>query len=304
MSRSKLAAKAPVEVSPGHSKIMLFGRAGCGKTWLSLAFPAPYFVDSEGGARLQQYTARLAASGGSYLGPDDGATEFDVVLEQIKALCTERHQYKTLIIDSITKIYQSAISSEAERLGSKDAFGASKKPAIAAMRRLVNWAHRLDMNVVFCAHEATEWGATDGARAEIGKIPDAWEKLAYELDLVLRIEKHGKSYRTATVYKSRIEGFPDGDRFDLQNKDGDVGYKSFAERYGVSYIDAASTPVELATDESIKTLLSLIEAVNMPAEKVEKIKEKAKIDSWDELSAESCAKLITWIRSQIPNIGA
>ena len=43
--------------------------------------------------------------------------------------------------------------------------------------------------------------------------PDIWDKLIYELDLTLWLRKHGKGMRSATVYKTRLEGFPDGDRF-------------------------------------------------------------------------------------------
>jgi adenosyl cobinamide kinase/adenosyl cobinamide phosphate guanylyltransferase len=123
-------------------------------------------MDTEGGADLKHYQARLKEAGGAYMGPSDGTLDFQTVLSEIQTLATEKHPYKTLIIDSITKLYQTSISSEAEKLGDKDAFGASKKPAIAYMRRLVAWIDKLDMNVVLIAHEASEWGLVNGQRAE------------------------------------------------------------------------------------------------------------------------------------------
>ena len=168
MATSKLKAKDPKDVAPGKIKMMIFGKSGIGKTWISLDFPKPYYIDAEGGARLAHYQAKLAAVGGSYFGVEDGALSFEEVLGQIQALATEKHDYQTLVIGSVTKLYQTAIAEEAQRLGDKDAFGASKKPAIAYMRRLVNWVQRIDMNVVFEAHEASEWGMVNGQREQIG----------------------------------------------------------------------------------------------------------------------------------------
>ena len=135
MAASKLKAKAPEEVQPGKTKGLIFGASGVGKTFFTLAFPAPYYIDTEGGADLRHYQERLKKAGGVYMGQEDGALDFAAIIEQIQALATEKHPYKTLIIDSITKVYQTAIANEAERLGDKDAFGASKKPAIGCCCR-------------------------------------------------------------------------------------------------------------------------------------------------------------------------
>ena len=184
---SKLKAKDPKSAEPSKPKMVLFGPSGVGKTWFSLAFPNVYYIGSEDGASRDHYTDRLKSSGGVYLGTEDGALDFDVVIEQVKALATEKHRFKTLVIDSITKLFNEAISKEAEKLGDKNAFGADKKPAIAAMRRLVSAISRLDMNVLLIAHEKAEWGVdASGQRTEIGKAPDCWEKLIYELDLAFQ----------------------------------------------------------------------------------------------------------------------
>lgn len=299
MSKSALKAKPPAEVKPGHSKLMVFGRSGVGKTWFALSFPNPYYIDTEGGADLSHYMQRLTESGGAYLGPTDGSNDFETLHDQIKALATEEHQYKTLVIDSISKIYQTAIATEQERLGTKDAFGASKKPAVSNMRRLINWIDRLDMNVVFIAHEAPEWGVVNEERKEIGKMPDVWDKLIYELDLTLRIEQHSRSLITATVFKTRLTGFPAGERFDLLKGAEDVGYANFAARYGKDYIEATPQPIKLAAKKDVDEFLRLAALINLSEETREKIKEKAQIEKWEELPAEKCAELIKWIRSNL-----
>lgn len=296
---SKLKAKAPESVGPGHSKILLFGRPGSGKTWLSLSFPKPYLVDTEGGASLGHYLKKLKESGGAYLGPEDGSCDFDTIIEEIKTLATEKHDYKTLVIDSITKVFQMAIATEAERLGAKDAFGASKKPAVAQMRRLLNWISKLDMNVVFVAHETTEWGLVGGQRQEVGKTADVWDKLIYELHLALRIEHVNKGIRNATVVKSRLTGFPEFERIPLQEKEADVGYENFASRYGKDYIEADAKPVDISSPEQVAEITRLVSVLKIEEGEVDKWLTKANADSFADLTAEQADKLIAFLQKKI-----
>jgi len=281
---SKLKSRPPEETKPGKTKTLLYGASGVGKTWFALSFPAPFYFDTEQGADLRHYQKRLKEVGGGYMGPADGTLSFPTLIEQIQALATETHPYRTLVIDSITKLYQVCIAQEAEKLGEKDAFGASKKPAIANMRRLVNWIGRLDMNVLFIAHEATEWGLVNGTRSEIGKAPDVWDKLIYELHLTLAVTKQGPA-RTAAVRKSRLTGFPEGERFPLE-------YADFALRYGKDFIEDGVKSITVATAEQVAEVKRLLETVRVTEEEILKGFTKAGVDAWDEMTD---AQIITWI---------
>lgn len=290
----KLKGKEPGIADPGKIKMMLFSKSGIGKTWLSMDFPNPYYIDSEGGARLAHYQSKLKKANGMYLGVEDGACDFTTVLDQIQILATEKHHYQTLAIGSITKLYQTAIANEQERLGpEKDVFGASKKPAIHFMRRLVNWIHRLDMNVLFEAHEITEWGVNpkSGNREEIGNQPDVWDKLIYELDLTLRLEKRGPS-RYAVVRKSRLLGFPEGESFPLE-------YTEFGKRYGKDFIEKEVTPIVLADQVQVEEILRLIEVLKVDEKDISKILSKANAENWHELTEEQAKSTITWLKKRI-----
>jgi hypothetical protein len=298
---SKIKGKAPGTVLPGKTKGVIFGASGFGKTWFASSFPVPYMIDTECGASLKHYQERLKEANGLYLGPEDGSLDFTTVIGQIQALATEKHPYKTLIIDSITKLYQVCIANESERItgsGKKDEFGASKKPAIAQMRRLVNWVSKLDMNVWFIAHEVPEWGVgPNGQREEIGRVPDVWDKLVYELDLCLRVIRRGKEYPAiASIHKSRLLGFPIGETFPLE-------YDAFATRYGKDYIEAATTQLVLIAPEQVAEIERLVSVLKISEEEIEKILTRTAASSWKELSAEQGVKTLEWLQNKINGKG-
>lgn len=288
---SKLKAKAPELIKPGKIKAVMFGVSGVGKTTLALSFPKPYYYDVEGGARGAQYRKLLKDSGGAYIGPEEGTLSPDLLIEQIQALATEKHPYKTLIVDSLTKLFQTAIAQEAERLGDKDAFGASKKPAVAFMRRLVMWASRLDMNIWFVCHEAAEWGVVNGQRTEIGRVPDCWDKLVYELDLCVQVVKRGPQ-RVAVVRKSRITAFPDGETFPLD-------YAEFAARHGKEVVEGEVGQVILALPEQVAEVKKLLEIVKVSDADIQKGFDKAGVDTWEAMTSEQIGTWQVFLKKKI-----
>lgn len=291
---SKLKAVDPKTAKPGKAKVLIFGESGVGKTWASLDFPNPYYFDIEGGASQGQYTDRLKASGGAYFGADQGAQDFNEILDQVKALATEKHKFKTVVFDSITKIFNLEISRENERLlgaGKKDEFGSSKKPAVRYMQRLVAWLQRMDMNCVIIAHGKSEWGKNEqGEREEIGKTFDCWEKLIYELDLTLEIFRAGPQ-RMARVRKSRLPGFTDGEIFPWS-------YAEFAKRYGESEITNEVKEITLPSEDQLTTLYGLMQQRKTTDDQKEKWLNAAKVDSFEEMESAKVEKLIDHLKGK------
>jgi hypothetical protein len=289
---TKLKGKDPVNAEPSKPKMLIFGKPGVGKTWGALDFPSCYYIDTEGGADLEHYTAKLAASGGSYMGPDDGALDFETVIEQFAALATSPHRFQTVVVDSISKLFNATVAKEAERLGDKDAFGASKKPAVAFMRRLIAWTSRLDMNVLFIAHSKPEWGVdSKGERSEIGQTFDCWDKLEYELHLALEIYKQGPT-RKAKVRKSRLQGFPDASAFEWS-------FTEFANRYGADIIGKAPVQVVLATTEQVAEIERLLSIVKVDESDIEKWKTKAGAESFAEFTTAQAAGILTVLNKKL-----
>lgn len=292
--KSKLLAVPPEAVEPKKPKILIYGPPGVGKTWTALDFPNVYYIDTEGGADLTHYREKLKAAGGMYFGPEQGSLDFDTVIGQIEALATEDHPYKTIVFDSITKLFNAAITDEQIRMenaGKKDEFGASKKGPVRQMARLIRWINRADMNAIVIAHQKPLWGMNNGQREEIGQTFDAWEKLEYELHLVLRISKLGSgetAKRSAHIGKSRLVGFPEGTKIDWS-------YSEFAARYGKDVIEKAVTKVVLATPEQVSEIEALLKVVKLPDGVVEKWFTKASVDSFPEMDTETIAKCINYL---------
>lgn len=288
-----LRAKDPKQAKPKKPKILIFGVAGVGKTYGALDFPSIVLIDCEGGSTQEHYTDKLKASGGVYLGPEDGANDMDVVLEQIKALATTKHPYRTLVIDSYSKLYNTRIAEKTEAMEAANTdmdktFGREKKPAIGKTRQMVAWFDRLDMNVILICHEKDVWA--DGK--VIGQTFDGYEKLAYELDLIMQIIKQGNS-RKAKVGKCRLKQFREGEVIDW-------GYKPFAERYGIEVIEAASTPVLPASAEQIRVIEQLAALVHLDEDTRVKWFDRAGVDSWAEMDFEIIQACIDHLTSKLP----
>lgn len=288
---SKLKAVNPKAAEPSKPKILIFGKAGVGKTWGALDFPKCYYIDTEGGANLKHYTEKLANAGGVYFGPEQGSQDFDTVIEQIKALATEKHDYKTLVIDSISKLHNLEINAEAERLGDRDAFGASKKPALRKMATIIRWCDRLDMNVVMIAHEKSLWFKGE----QVGVTFDGADKLDYELHLCLNIVKQGDT-RKAFVKKTRLVEFPDATNFPWS-------YEDFATKYGKKVIEGGVKQLVLATPEQLAELDELLDVVKVNEGEPEKWLKKANADTFADMDTIKIAACIDMLKSRMNKKG-
>ena len=284
-----LKGKDPKAAKPSKPKIVIYGPPGVGKTWASLDFPSAYYIDTEGGANLDHYTEKLKASGGLYLGVEDGSLDFNTVTEEIITLATTKHDFRTLIIDSYSKLFSTAVSKRFEELDKKNpdtsTFGKEKIPAINATRKWLRWFDNLDMNVVLICHEKTKY---EGEKA-VGKELDGWDRLAYELNLCLHISKQGNS-RKARIMKSRFKQFTEGDFFDWS-------YATFADKYGRDVIEAGSIAVELATAEQIAEYSNLLDTVKVDQQVLDRWAEAT--DSLADLTTVDIGKRIDWLNAQL-----
>lgn len=139
----------------------LFGEGGMGKTTLAAMFPAPVFIRTEDG------TASLDGHPDAMLFPV--AKTVSDVFEAIDALASEKHDRKTVIIDSVTQFEKMAtreiIDSEtnpkcknmpAAHGGYGKAYGMLDKQHQDLREAADYLASDCGMNVVFLAHATVE----------------------------------------------------------------------------------------------------------------------------------------------------
>ena len=294
--KSKLLGTKAELIKPSKPTILIYGASGVRKTTFALDWPDVYFIDVEGGATRRQYREKLRASNGIYLGPQDGAASFDVVLDQVKALATEDHDRKTVVIDSITKLFANEIANEARRLsdaGKKNEFAADRKPAVNYMRQLVSWLTRMDMNVILIAGEIAEWGKENGTgeRTQIGSTFDCWPRLEYELDMAIQVILLGDtSY--GKIRKSRVEVFPKASTFEFT-------YDAFTAIYGREIVEGASSRVDVATPDQIGEINRLLNIVKLEEGTVDKWLAAANVSAWDEMTSARADKAIDYLKKRI-----
>ena len=290
MATRQLKAKDPKAAKPSKPKILIFGAPGVGKTWGALDFPSTYYIDCEGGANLDHYTDKLKRSGGIYLGVEDGSLDMDVITEEIMTLATAKHPYRTLVIDSYSKLFQADVARSLDEIQRKQGmdvstFGREKIRAINKTRKWLEWFTKLDMNVILICHEKTKWA--DGKEA--GFTFDGWEKLEYELHLALHITKQGNS-RKARVVKSRIESFKDLEVFDWS-------YATFADKYGKDVMESDAVAVVLASTEQMAEYAALLSTVKVDPKVIDKWNDA--VEDVAELTAEDLQKRIDYLNKQL-----
>lgn len=270
-----LRAKKP-EAIQKRLKALFYGGAGVGKTTAAIQFPSPYLIDTEKGAENEQYTKLLNKSGGVVF----QTTDFDELVNEVKALLTEKHTYRTLIIDPLTTLYNDLLDKSAIKNGTD--FGRHYNEANKRIKHLLNLLLRLDMNVIITSHAKNEYGQN---MTVLGQTFDCYKKLDYLFDLVFEIQKRGKDQRVGIIKKSRIESFPDSETFPFS-------YEEIAERYGKEVLERDAIAEILATKEQVSRLKELVDLYKEPEEIVQKWLDKANAETFEELTSDVIAKLI------------
>lgn len=263
-------------------KALFYGSAGVGKTTAAIQFPKPYLIDTEKGAENTQYVKLLEEVGGAIFQTSD----FEELINEVKSLLTEKHEYKTLVIDPLTTLYNDLLDKAATKVGTD--FGKHYGEANKEMKHLLNLLLRLDMNVIITSHAKNEYGQN---LAVLGQTYDCYKKLDYLFDLVFEIQKRGKE-RVALVKKTRVEGFPEGDVFPFN-------YEEISNRYGKEILEKDAEEIRLATKEQVSEINRLIDLLKVPEETIGKWKKKAESESFDEMNFEYIHKCIEFLKKQI-----
>jgi len=279
-----LRARKPEAVTK-RLKLFMFGPAGVGKTTAAIQFPNSYIIDCERGS--ENYDKLITESGSAVF----QTTDIQEVIAEVKSLLTEKHNYRTLVIDPITTVYNDLLDKCELQVGSD--FGRHYGAANKQMKRLSNLIMSLDMNVVITAHAKPEYGQN---LAKIGYTFDGWKQLDYWFDLVVELGKKGKK-RFAKVVKTRLESFPDEDVFEWS-------YDAIKRRYDVNVLEKEAAQVKLAAPEQVREIKDLLSLVRLPDGTVDKWFAKAGVDLWEDMPADVVQKCIEYVKGRLPTMTA
>ena len=279
-----LRARKP-EAQSKRLKLFMYGPAGVGKTTAAIQFPNSYVIDGERGA--ENYDKLITESGSAVFQTND----INEVIAEAKSLLTVKHDYRTLVIDPITTIYNDLLEKSELKVGSD--FGRHYGAANKEMKRLANLILALDMNVVVTAHAKKEYG--DNLKV-LGQTFDGWRQLDYWFDLVIELGKRGKK-RMAKVVKTRVDSFPDEDVFEWS-------YDAIKARYDQSMLEKESQVIALASPEQVGEIKALLSVVRLPEGTTDKWFAKAGVDAWEDMPADTLQKCIEFVKNRLPQIAA
>jgi len=233
-------------------KMLLWGESGSGKTTLALKFPNAYVIDMERGT--DHYGDKLDFT---VVKTNDA----DEVLSQINALMTEKHDYKTLVIDPITVFWDAFQRKWTEIIsGNKSDKSPGKHDDYYELQfgdwKVLNNEYgefmrlltRLDMNVICTAHSKTAY--KKGAMAVVeGVTWDAQKDTNYYFDTEVQLYvRDGAHYGICNKDKSGC--LPEHVEFEPT-------FDYFAGHFGSEKLDRPAQMITLSTDDQRKRILAL-----------------------------------------------
>ena len=276
-------------------KGLVYGDWGVGKTTLMCQLPKAAYVDMERGT--DKYYRTLEAKGSKRI----QTTSYHELLEQVRALSREPHDFLNLVIDPITiakqdigeywmRIFDKYAKTEKE--GEMKDYGlryyAKTKSDMATLRRALL---ALDMNIIATAHQKDKW--KDGKAVGVTFDADG-EKEGYLFDNIFRVQReNGKMI--AYTEKQREE--KDAPKLPATFE---WSYEELCKVIGKDVLERPSKPIPLITQEQLERIMQLMPVFSKIEPEFEgKVFAKHKIDSWDELLTEPASQVITYIKKQM-----
>lgn len=291
-----LRAKKP-EIKEKRLKMFVFGPAGIGKTIAALQFPDAYIIDAEKGTDF--YSPLINEKNSVVL----QTYNIDEIRAEIKALLTTNHNYRTLIIDPITQIYNATQEkwtrifekyADTEKQKEVGDFGmrywGKVKGEFKSLQRMLIL---LDMNIIITAHQKDVYG---NGFSKIGVTFDSMKGEDYLYDLVFMLSKKGTARVAETIKERALIGLP---KFPQEFE---WSYANFLKYYGQEIIEKKSEAIKMATESQVERLMKLIETVKVEESTLEKWKNQTDVDDWAEMTEAQILKCIEHLEAKLTQI--
>jgi hypothetical protein len=284
-----LRAKKPV-IQEARFQAVVYSNRGVGKTHFCCSFPNAYYIDTEGLEHYPHFVKMLKDNGSELVRLND----LSEIIKEVRELMSTKHDFKTIIIDSITFPVHFLANMEADRLAKSTGkegveFGINLAKAKRLTFELGMLLTRCDMNIIITAHEKTKYEKN----VEMGKASDVNDKMEYALGTVINLKRMGNTVK-ALVEKSR---YPELKTFEMI--DFDNGYETLCGRLGRKLFERDMKPEELATPEQIVEFKRLIEQLHVPEEIVQKYIINARASTVDQMNREIMQKTIDYLINKV-----
>ena len=270
------------EAKQQRLKILIYGEAGSGKSTFCCMFPNVAYFDAEDTTSKKSYAEAIRDGGGGVIHTGD----IDEVTSQVKELMSVKHEFKTVVIDSLTVIYENLLLETEKQVGSN--YGRHKAAADKKMKQLINLLLRLDMNCIITCQARKEYSSN--SMEVIGKTFAGYERLGYMVDLMLETSVLGHNF-DARVRKSRLNAFVTGDSVKFN-------YEEIMKRCG-EIIEKPVKIEKLATPEQVTELKRLIALLKVPEATTDKWLSKSNSSNFGDMSSDVIGKCIDNLNKQI-----
>lgn len=243
-------------------KIFLYGPYGTKKTRTALSFPVPAVIDTEGSSEIysDEFTFDVLPT-----------SDPDSILNAVNWLLTNKHKYRTLVIDPIT-IWYDALQKKwhdifMAKLKSSKGFKGEfyqlqpgdwrfiKADTKLLFRKLL----MLDMNIVITAREKALYSDNEFMK-KIGQTFDGEKNMAYEFDTVLRLYTEGNKFM-ACAEKDRNNKFKTDVPFELS-------YEAIENAFGKELLNREAEQIQLITDDQKSKMQYYLTLYNLTQEQI------------------------------------
>jgi hypothetical protein len=284
MSILKKAIK-PSEIKTNtRFKALIYGTAGVGKSYFACQFPSPLMVDTENGVK-SPHKDNLDKAGGDYIFLNT-YSELHLLLTE---LLSTQHQYKTLIIDPFTVIYQDLVFFFKDKFAKdnvKSGYSKEYTEAQQRVRLLFRLIDRLDMNVIITMQGKADF--EDKTQLTF----DAYNVLSFMVDLALAVKKDNTGKRIAVVTKDRDACFKGETVVPFE-------YSEIVSRIGIENLTKEVDVQEFASEEEIHQLNHLLEVLKVDDKTKNDWYLKSKSTSFSDMPRHFVLKIITYLQEKL-----